>query len=190
MEPEKMAVTGIIIVVVVLGLTLGVSMLTFQAPEGSGNATTLSGIVADKDLLELGLQVPTDWSFAMADGSTLSIGDLSGQIILVDLMATWCSSCSTQNAYLETVYSTLAGSLVILSLSVDDSETATMLDDYQSTNGLPWDHGLDTGGSFTNYFQVTNVPTLILVDGDGYFRYMHIGLWSDVVITDKVASIM
>ncbi len=190
MEPEKMAVTGIILVVVVLGLTLGVSVLTFQAPDGSGNVTTLTGIVADTDLLELGLQVPTDWAFEMADGTTLSISDLSGQIILVDLMATWCSSCSTQNAYLETVYDTLAGSLVILSLSVDVSETTAMMDDYQSTNGLSWDHGLDTGSSFTNYFQVTNVPTLILIDSDGYFRYMHIGLWSEVVITDKVASIM
>lgn len=190
MEPEKMAVTGIIIVVVVLGLTLGVSLFTFQAPEGSGNATTLTGIVADTDLLELGLQVPSGWEFAMADGTTLSISELSGTIILVDLMATWCSSCSTQNGYLETVYDTLAGSLVILSLSVDVSETAEMLDNYQSTNGLPWDHGLDTGSSFTNYFQVTNVPTLILIDGDGYFRYMHVGLWSEAVITDKVASIM
>ncbi|MHA1614190.1 MAG: TlpA family protein disulfide reductase [Candidatus Thorarchaeota archaeon] len=190
MEPEKMAVAGIVIVVVVLGLTLGVSMLTFQAPEGSGTTTTtLSGIVADTDLLELGLQVP-DWSFSMADGTTLSIGDLSGKIILVDLMATWCSSCSTQNAYLETVYDTLAGTLEILSLSVDVSETVQMMDDYQTTNGLPWDHGLDTGSSFTTYFQVTNVPTLILIDGDGYFRYMHIGLWSEAVITDKVASIM
>ena len=182
MEPEKMAVTGILLVVIVLGLTLGVSMFTFQAPEGS--------IVADTDLLELGLQVSSNWSFAMADGTTLSIGDLSGKIILVDLMATWCSTCSTQNAYLETVYDTLAGTLEILSLSVDISETVQMMDDYQTTNGLPWDHGLDTGSLFTNYFQVTNVPTLILIDGDGYFRYMHIGLWSEAVITDKVASIM
>ncbi len=189
MEPEKMAVTGIILVVVVLGLTLGVSVLTFQAPEGSGNETTLTGIVADTDLLELGLQVSSEWEFAMADGTTLSLSDLSGQIILVDLMATWCSSCSTQNAYLETVYDTLAGTLVIVSLTVDNSEDAAMIDDYQSTNGLPWDHGLDEG-LFTNYFQVTNVPTLILIDGDGYFRYMHIGLWSEAVITDKVASIM
>ena len=126
----------------------------------------------------------------MADGTTLSIGDLSGKIILVDLMATWCSSCSTQNAYLETVYDTLAGTLEILSLSVDDSETVQMMDDYQTANGLSWPHGLDTGSSFTIYFQVTNIPTLILIDGDGYFRYMHVGLWSDVVMTDKIASIM
>lgn len=190
MEPEKMAVTGIVLVVVVVGLALGVSVLSFQAPEGTNTETTLTGIVEDRDLLELGLQVPSDWEFEMADGTTLPISDLSGDIILVDLMATWCGSCASQNAYLETVYDNLAGTLVILSLSVDHSETASMLDDYQSTRSLPWDHGLDTDASFTNYFQVTSVPTLILIDGDGYFRYMHIGVWSEVVITDKVASIM
>lgn len=190
MEPEKMVITGIVLVVVVLGLTLGVSVLTFQAPEGSGNDTDLTGIVADTDLLELELQIPTDWTFEMADGTTLSISELSGKIILVDLMATWCSSCSTQNGYLETVYDTLAGPLYIMSLTVDNSETTAMMNDYQSTNGLPWDHGLDTAAKFTNYFQVTSVPTLILIDSDGYFRFMHIGLWSEAVITDKIASIM
>jgi len=183
MKPEKMAVTGIVLVVVVLGLTLGVSSFIFQAPE-------VTEITADRDLLELGLQVPSDWEFEMANGSTISLSDLSGKVILVDLMATWCGTCTEQNSYLELVYDSLAGTLVILSLSVDHSETAAMLADYQSTRSLPWDHGLDTDSSFTNYFQVTSIPTLILIDGDGYFRYMHLGLWSDAVITDKVASIM
>lgn len=183
MEPEKLAVTGIVLVVVVLGLTLGVSLFIFQAPE-------VTEITADRDLLELGLQVPSDWEFEMANGSTISLSDLSGKIILVDLMATWCGSCATQNEYLETVYATLTGPLVIISLTIDRSETAAMMEDYQSDNGLPWDHGVDTGSSFASYFEVTSVPTLVLIDGDGYFRYMHIGLWSEVVITDRIASIM
>jgi len=185
-----MAVTGIVLVVVVLGLTLVVSLMTFQVPEGSGDDTTLTEIKADRDLLELGLQVPSDWEFDMADGTTLSLSDLSGKIILVDLMATWCTYCVTQNSYLETVYDTLAGPLVILSLTIDRSETVAMMEDYQSDKGLPWAHGLDTGSSFTNYFEVTSVPTLVLIDSDGYFRYMHVGLWSEVVITDRIASIM
>ena len=186
MEPEKMAITGIVIVVVVLGLTLGVTLFTFQAPTGP----TITGITPDTDLLELGLQVPSTWEFELANGTTQSLSDLSGKVILVDLMATWCTSCATQNGYLENVYDTLASSLVILSLTIDRSETVAMMDDYQSDRGLPWDHGLDTGASFTNYFKVTSVPTLVLIDGDGYFRYLHIGLWSEAVITDEVASIM
>lgn len=188
MEPEKMAITGVVLVVVVLGLTLGISVLAFQVPTGDGS--TLTDIVPDKDLLDLGLEVPENWAFDLADGTTQSLSDLSGKVILVDLMATWCSSCATQNAYLETVYETFGSSVVILSLTIDRSETISMMADYQSDKGLPWDHGLDNGASFTNYFKVTSVPTLVLIDGDGYFRYVHIGTWSDIVLTDKIASMM
>lgn len=191
MEPEKMAITGVILVVVVVGLAVGVSLFAFQPNGGSsGNNTTLTGITADRDLIELGLQLPSDWEFDLADGSTLTMSELDGKIILVDLMATWCTYCSTQNGYLESVYESLGGPLVILSLTIDRSETVQMMSDYQTDRGLPWDHGLDTGSKFTSYFSVTSVPTLVLIDSDGYFRYMHIGVWSDAVLTDKITSIM
>jgi len=191
MEPEKMAITGVVLVIVVVGLAVGVSLFAFQPSGGSnGEDTTLTGITADRDLLELGLQLPSDWEFAMADNSTLTMSELDGKIILVDLMATWCSSCSTQNGYLESIYETLGGPLVILSLTIDRSETIQMMSYYQIQRGLPWDHGLDSDSKFTSYFSVTSVPTLILIDSDGYFRYMHIGVWSDAVLTDRITSIM
>jgi len=102
-----MAVTGVVLVVVVLGLTLGVSSFIFQAPE-------VTEITADRDLLELGLQVPSDWEFEMSDGTTISLSDYSGSAILVDLMATWCDTCTIQNGYLESAYDSLSGSLVII----------------------------------------------------------------------------
>jgi thiol-disulfide isomerase/thioredoxin len=189
MEPEKMAVTGVVLIVVVVGLIVGVSVFAFEPSGNTGNHSTLSGITPDTDLLELGLQIPSDWEFDMADGSTLTISDLDGKIILVDLMATWCTYCATQNTYLQSVYDSMAGPLEIISLTIDRSETVGMMADYQSDKGLPWDHGLDTNSKFTSYFSVTSVPTLVLIDSDGYFRYVHVGTWSAAVISDKVASI-
>lgn len=186
MEPEKMAIAGVTILVIVVGLTIGVSVLTFQVPAGS---STLTEITPDTDLLELGLQVPSDWEFDMADGTTLALSDLSGKIVLVDLMATWCTSCASQNSILESIHETLGGPLVILSLTIDRSETVAMMDDYQTDKGLPWDHGVDTGAKFTNYFSVTAVPSLVLIDGDGYFRYLHVGVWTEPVITDLVTTL-
>jgi thiol-disulfide isomerase/thioredoxin len=188
MEPEKMAVAGVVIAIVVVGLALGVSVLGFQTNDNGG--TGLTGITTDTDLLELGLQVPDNWEFDLSDGTTLKLSDLEGKVILVDLMATWCSTCAAQNSYLESAHESLSGPLVILSLTVDHSETIAMMADYKADRGLSWDHGLDTGQSFTNYFKVTTVPTLVLIDGDGYFRYVHVGTWSEVVISDKVMSIV
>jgi len=64
-----------------------------------------------------------------------------------------------------------------------------MMNHYKNKTGLPWAHGLDSGAEFTNYFSVTAIPTLVLIDGDGYFRFVHVGLWSEAVIADKVSSL-
>lgn len=192
MEPSKMAAVAVTLVLVILGLSVGVSMFAYQSSPSSTTITDtpLTGITTDRDLLELGLQVPDSWSFALSNGSSINLNDLNGKIILVDLMATWCSICATENTYLQSVYDNLAGPLIILSLSVDVTETASMLNDYKTSKGLPWDHGLDSNSAFTNYFGVTNMPSLILIDGDGYFRFYHIGLWSAASISNRVATIM
>ena len=190
MEPGRIAMVGVTVVIVIIGLSVGVSLFAFQTSGSSNTDSHLTGITTDRDLLELGLQVPDSWSFAMSDGTTLNLDDLSGQIILVDLMATWCSTCVTQNSELETVYDSLSGSLVIISLSVDVTETASMLNDYKTTKGLSWAHGLDSNSAFTTYFSVTNIPSMVLIDGEGYFRFYHIGPWSAASISDRVGSIL
>ena len=187
MEPEKMAVVGVTLVVVVVGLLIGVSFLSFPTGDDGGHVQ-LTRTTQDTDLLELGLEAP-DWTFEMSDGSTVSLSDLEGQIVLIDLMATWCSSCATQNSYLETVHENLGGTAVVVSLTVDSEETVSMMADYKSNNDLPWAHGLDDR-QFLNYFSISSVPTMVLIDANVYFRYFHIGLWSSAAISTTVASIV
>jgi thiol-disulfide isomerase/thioredoxin len=187
MEPEKLGIVGVILVVVVVGMAVGVSFLTFPVDGDNGN-TQLTKTTQDTDLLELGLEAP-DWSFEMSDGTTLSLSDLEGDIVLIDLMATWCTYCVTQNGYLDTLVQDLTGTVVVISLTIDTSETASMMADYKSTRGLNWAHGLDNR-QFSNYFGVSSVPTLVLIDADGFFRYFHTGVWTDAAISSKVASIL
>ncbi|MFX1579377.1 MAG: TlpA family protein disulfide reductase [Promethearchaeota archaeon] len=188
MEPEKMAIVGVTLVVVVLGTMIGASFLTF--PTGnSDDGDQLTRTTQNTDLLELGLEVPANWEFDMSDGSTLTLSDLEGQVVLVDLMATWCSSCVTQNGYLETIAEDLAGTVVVVSLTVDTSETTLMMADYKSTKGLSWAHGVDDR-HFLDYFSISSVPSMVLIDADGFFRYFHVGIWSDASISSTIGSIM
>ncbi len=189
MEPEKMAVVGVTLVVVVVGLVIGVSFLTFPTGNGGGDEVPLTKTTQDRDLLELGLEAPDSWTFEMSDDTTLTLSDLEGQVVLVDLMASWCSSCATQNNYLETVHENLGGTAVIVSLTVDTSDTTSMMADYKSNNDLPWAHGVDDR-KFLDHFGISSVPTMILIDSDGFFRYYHVGLWTPAAISSTVASIV
>ena len=187
MEPEKLVIVGVTLIVVVVGMVVGVSFLTFPTDDGGGN-DQLTRTTEDTDLLELALEVPETWTFEMSDGTSITLADLEGQVVLVDLMATWCSSCVTQNGYLETVHEGLGGIGAIISLTVDTSETASMMDDYKTSKNLPWAHGVDDR-QFMNYFSISSVPSMVLIDGDGIFRYFHIGLWPAASISDKIGLI-
>ncbi|MFX1559418.1 MAG: TlpA family protein disulfide reductase [Promethearchaeota archaeon] len=188
MEPEKLAIVGITLVVVVVGTLVGVSFLTFPTDNDNG-PSQLTRTTQDTDLLELGLEVPDTWEFEMSDGTTFALSDLEGQVVLVDLMATWCTSCASQNSYLQTIVQDLTGTVVVVSLTVDSDETTSMMADYKSNKGLNWAHGVDNQ-QFSNYFSVSAVPTLVLIDANGFFRYFHIGVWTDASISTKVASIL
>ena len=188
MQPEKLAIVGVTLIVVVVGLVVGVAFLTFPGGDDGGH-TQLTKTTEDTDLLELGLEVPGTWTFEMSDGTTLSLSDLEGQVVIVDLMATWCSFCTTQNGYLETILEDLSGTVVVVSLTVDPDETTSMMADYKSNKDLTWAHGVDNR-QFSNYFSVSSLPTLVMIDADGVFRYFHIGLWTDASMSTKVASIL
>ena len=189
MEPVKMAVVGVTLVVVVVGMLIGVSFLTFPAGDDGGH-NQLTRTTTDTDLLELGLEVPDTWEFGMSDGSTIALSDLEGQVILVDLMATWCTTCKIQNGYLETIHEDLAGSVMVISLSVDySSETTADMAQYMIDEDVAWAHGVDDT-LFLNYFSVTSLPSLVLIDSDGYFRYFHVGLWSEASISSTITSIL
>jgi thiol-disulfide isomerase/thioredoxin len=191
MESEKMLVVGIMSVILVVGLSIGVMMFTFDPNANSGNGgttpTTPATIEKDTDLLSLQLQVP-DWNVLMSDDSLLSIQSLEGKFVIVDLMATWCTACATQNyEFLELYEDFSEDELVILSLSVDFGDTISMMANYMTDKGLPWAHGLDTNGVFTNYFDVVSIPTIVVIDIDGYFRYVHSGVWP-MDSTDRVTG--
>jgi cytochrome oxidase Cu insertion factor (SCO1/SenC/PrrC family) len=181
MDPKKMAIVGVTVVLVFVGLAIGSSFLVFPTNQ-------LTRTTQDTDLLELGLEVPSNWEFNMSDGSILSLSELKGQVVLVDLMATWCSTCSTENGYLQTLANDLVGTVVVVSLTVDTSETPSMMADYKSDHGLSWAHGVDNR-QFMDYFSISSIPSMVLIDANGIFRYFHIGLWSDASISARVASI-
>lgn len=198
MEPQKLAVVGVTLVVVTVGLLIGAAFITFPTGDAGGGDDPLTKYSTDRDLLELGLSTPTDWSFEMSDDTTLLLSDLRGQVVLVDLMATWCETCKIQNGYLEAINENLAGTVTVISLSVDIyhpldnqfGDTVPMMAQYMIDEGTSWAHGLDTGYSFNDYFNVGFIPSMVLIDADGVFRFFHVSLWSTASITDAIASIL
>ncbi len=193
MEPEKMMLAGLVAVLAVVGLAvavvtvgLGGSPPTNAGGSGSGDP---SMITDDVDLIDLSLRLP-NWPILLSNETLIETNDLRGKFLLVDLMATWCSACKMQNTYLLDAYGSFSGDVRFLSLSVDVSDTPAMMEDYKNENGLPWTHGLDTNSAFSDYFSVSAVPTMVIIDDRGYVRWRHQGLWDADAIADALLQLM
>jgi thiol-disulfide isomerase/thioredoxin len=175
----KYLAIGIIMAIVVLAFAIGALFLTFDpgASNGNGGSGTQS-IVPDTDLGELALEAP-NWNLQMSDGEFLELQTLRGSFVVIDLMQTGeCIPCQTQTEHLRDLYTAYEGRLEILSLSLVLDDTVERTAEYKSENAITWRVGLDTQGAFGSYFNVRSVPTLVVIDDEGFFRLLHVGVWS------------
>ncbi len=193
MESEKLLIVGVIGAIIVVGLIVVASPYLFLTPtdgNNDNNNDSTGNIPRDADLLDRSLEVP-DWNLLMSDDSIITMHELRGKFVIIDLMATWCSPCTSQSIELLEIYNSIdSDSLVILSLTIDDAETIEMMADYKTNNDLPWPHGLDTSDVFGDYFSVSSIPALVIIDDNGYFRWLHPGFWTESSITETLSQMM
>jgi len=192
MESEQLLIVGLLGVIIVVGLIVVASPYLFLTPtDGDNNNNDSSGTIPrDVDLLDHSLEAP-DWNLLMSDDSIITIHELRGKFVIIDLMALWCGPCAFQSIELLEIYDNSdSESLVIISLTIDDAETIEMMAEYKADNNYPWSHGLDTSDVFSDYFSVTSIPTMIIIDDNGYFRWLHPGFWNESGITETLSQMM
>ncbi|MFX1604209.1 MAG: TlpA family protein disulfide reductase [Promethearchaeota archaeon] len=177
------ALTVIAICMLVVTITV-VGILFIQGRPGQITKET-----KDTDLVSLGLQLP-DWNLTLSNETEVSLHSFRGRFLIVDLMATWCGACESENSELQTIYDTMEDSIWLISLGVDLAETPAQIEEYKVQRGLPWLHGLDSGNVFATYFNIQYIPSIIILDDEGYVRWNHEGTWSSSDISDTLSVLM
>jgi hypothetical protein len=65
-----------------------------------------------------------------------------------------------------------------------------MMADFKEAHETEWQHGLDTDRVFGEYFSVSSIPTIVIIDSEGYFRWMHVGLWTADNMRSTISSLI
>lgn len=118
------------------------------------------------------LEAP-NFSFVNLEGKTVSLADLRGKVVVVDFWATWCGPCRMTMPLLQEFVERKPAGVEFISLNVWENDTSKVrpyLREYgYDFNVLYGDHEV------ANNYQVTGIPTLVVIDPKGVIRYKHIG---------------
>src|SRR5262245_15954130 len=115
-----------------------------------------------------------DFTLRSLQGQNLRLGEQRGRVVLVNFWATWCGPCRQEMPHLNKLYEKYkASGFVLLGVNVDDDSAqaagvATKL-------GLTFPVLPDADKRVSRQYDLTAMPSTVLIDRDGKVRYLHRG---------------
>lgn len=136
-----------------LGLALAL-MLPVQAEDVSGPAP--------------------DFTLTSRDGQTVSLSELKGQVVMINFWATWCGPCRQEMPLLEQLYTRYEG-LGFTLLGVNIEEDSKLADRFLEETPVTFPILFDPENGVSKLYNVSAMPSTVLVDRAGNVRYLHHG---------------
>jgi cytochrome c biogenesis protein CcmG/thiol:disulfide interchange protein DsbE len=114
---------------------------------------------------------------ALGDDRQLSRADVTGEVALLNVWATWCVSCRVEHPYLKQLAD--AG-IPIYGLNYKDSDAAAL--QWLAELGNPYRLNIaDREGTLGVDLGVYGAPETYLLDASGVVRYRHVGVVDETV---------
>ncbi len=121
-------------------------------------------------------QPAPDFAVDVVTGGRVSLADLKGQVVVLNLWATWCTPCKAEMPMLDEMQRKLTGHGVrIIGVVVEDDITAVRVRNVGKVLG----YSLAMYMSHANAYPTDGeVPTTYVIDRKGVVRYIQKGAYS------------
>jgi peroxiredoxin len=147
-------------IILILMLIIGIGvMVLLQSNKSSFD-------LAEKPRFKKGVSAP---SFTLPDlnGKMVSLADYKGQVVLLNIWATWCGPCVEEMPSMERLHQELKDEkFVILAVSIDESGAKAVLP-FMKKHKLSFLALTDSVASIKNLYQTTGVPESFIIDKEG-----------------------
>ena len=123
------------------------------------------------------------------DGSMVSLADLKGSVVLINVWASWCGPCRSEMPAIESAYVTYReqGFIVAAVNLCEDRETVAA---FLRTHKLTFPALLDLDGKVSTAYRSHALPSSFFVDRQGVIRAAYRGPMPRSVITGTVEQLL
>ena len=130
-------------------------------------------------------------NFTLRDlnGTAHTIGDLKGQVVLINAWATWCPPCRAEMPALHEFYVAYRNQGFTL-LAVNAGETASEAGSFINEMGFTFPVLLDPGTNVLVGLGIDAFPTSVLIDRDGTIRKIHVGYYDPADVAADILPLL
>jgi peroxiredoxin len=147
---------------VILGVLISGAVLVFlllrqgENPAVSGQPTVVS---VDRPA--------PDFSLPLLDGRKTRLSDYTGQVVLLNIWATWCPPCLSEMPSMEKLYQKFKDEdFQILAVSID-TMGADVVAPFIKNHNLSFPVLIDSKGTITRLYRTTGVPESFIINKNG-----------------------
>lgn len=151
-----------IIAAVLLCIVLGINLVPLNKQQGVKSME--SGVV-------IGKKAPV-FTLNSLTGSAITVGQQS-KVTILNFWATWCPPCREEMPELSLFYNQHKGNVNFYAINI--KESAIKIETYMNNHGLVLPILLDQDGSIAGMFQVSAIPTTVIIDEMGIIQYRKSG---------------
>jgi len=110
----------------------------------------------------------------MGGGPNLRLQEQRGRVVLVNFWATWCGPCRQEMPHLNRLYEKYrASGLVLLGVNIDDDTRVAA--DVAAKLHVNFPVLLDTDKTVSRLYDMSTMPSTVVIDREGRVRYIHRG---------------
>lgn len=151
-------------------------------PKGM-TVTDAGGSEAPKPPVPLGKPAP-DFEVTSVDGKKQKLSDLKGKVVLIDFWATWCPPCRKGLPITNKMHEQFASKgLQVMTISDEDQKKVT---DFIAENKYTFPAYLDPTKKASAAYQVSAIPTLVIVDAKGNLVSYTVGLDTEEAVLENL----
>jgi peroxiredoxin len=165
--------------------------IAYVATLPAASSVSTASESADLALLEIaptqGALAP-DFSLFNVEGEQITLSELRGHPVMINLWATWCAPCRIEMPHIQDRFERYADDGFIV-LAVDFDEPAEFVAEFRDELGLTFDLLLDPGAEVQELYRNRNYPSTFFVDENGVIQVQHIGLMTEGQLDQNLAAI-
>ncbi len=128
-----------------------------------------------RSTLAVGAPAPAYAATAL-DGTSRSLEQLKGEVVMLNVWATWCKPCREEIPALDSLQREFGPrGFRVIGVSIDVVGDTAQIAGFARELGASYELWLDPDDKVSTTFRAIGVPSTALIDRDGVLRWRHMG---------------